>query len=350
MKIEISRKIIIYSFIMALFVMLFHLTLFDNMQIEETTYGIAFYRNFEMLINKLCGIALNFFFMTSAFLLYNNAQGNIRRKLKGRVKSLIVPFVVWNAGFAMYMVVIDRTIIWNVETILKGFSLFPFDGPLWFTFALIIGLLLFPILSYANRKTSWLVFGISLLGAYHGRFYLEPDNEYTNWIFRLSAYIPAYFAGFLMAKLFPEKITKEAYNVRKVGIISCVLLLLMWGPMQRLFASCNFIILIAPMLEVILIWLIVPSSIFRRKIPFPFTLSFFMYSGHMAASKLVGKITRPIFQEKLRKIEWNGIEACLIRIAFTLWAYLLLLAGALFLQKFATRVFFILNGGKRQRE
>lgn len=93
-----SRKITFISFIMALGIVLYHVHMpayFGLPPAQSVVDKIC--AGISCVIDSLAGIGVCFFFMCSAFLLYYNlTEENVADKLKRRVISLLIPFILWN--------------------------------------------------------------------------------------------------------------------------------------------------------------------------------------------------------------------------------------------------------------
>ena len=93
-----SKKITVLSFIMSLGIVLYHIHtpsyfgLFPAQSaLDKVCAGIS------CVIDSLAGISVCYFFMCSSFLLYYNlTKWNITAKVRKRVKSLLIPFILWN--------------------------------------------------------------------------------------------------------------------------------------------------------------------------------------------------------------------------------------------------------------
>ena len=129
----------------------------------------------------VCRLAVPCFFFISGFLFFNKLHewswSEWRRKIKGRVKSLLIPYLLWNiialicfwghdifAGNSASLIQQYHNyggirLFWSTNGgIPIGSSAFPIDGPLWFVRDLIYYILLTPLIYLFLKWTK--IFGV----------------------------------------------------------------------------------------------------------------------------------------------------------------------------------------------
>lgn len=187
---EFTKKSLDYTVIstirypMMMMVVLSHLNTSDAHVITHTGSGdlLYYFLMYFLSRNVTCCVNSMFFFI-SGFLYFANVIGwftleDYKRKTVSRVKSLLVPYLIWNAiVLAIYFIValcgskdikslMDLNSFWQ-----KGWSPesmgTPIDGPLWFIRDLFIQALLAPLTYFMVKHFH--VFYIIFLG---GLFYL----------------------------------------------------------------------------------------------------------------------------------------------------------------------------------
>ena len=119
--------------------------------------GYIFGEDVVIFVSELLtALAVPGFFFISGGLFFRNLRGNIGAKLKRRVYSLLIPYLLWN-GFGMLIFVLKRTLLasyipdmpsatlsfvnlikgfWAVDLI--GVEIYPYDYALWFVRNLIV--------------------------------------------------------------------------------------------------------------------------------------------------------------------------------------------------------------------
>lgn len=99
-------------------------------------------------------IALNYFFAVSAYKFYVSEK-SCGDKLKKRLTTLMVPYMAWNTIYISLYILQNG--LPNIRTIILGYTLTPFDGPLWYIFVLYIFygnfLNLYELVASAIKKT-----------------------------------------------------------------------------------------------------------------------------------------------------------------------------------------------------
>ncbi len=130
-----SKKISVLNFVMTLLIVVYH----NNWLTQRSDLATDDYlANF---INIFARIALTFFFALSGFLLYFGMDRKevLKRKIKTRLFSLGIPFLIWNVVvFAFNCLQARQLLISSVPELLLGFTFDPFCGQLWYVFALLI--------------------------------------------------------------------------------------------------------------------------------------------------------------------------------------------------------------------
>lgn len=119
------------------------------------------YRNLQIciIVFYLIQNCVPFFFMLSGYLFYRNInKDNIKIKMKSRIKTLLVPYLIWNIVYAIFMISLNKLgYIKNIYIeesffgILKQIINADFS-PLWFVKYLVIFSLVAPI-SYKLFKS-----------------------------------------------------------------------------------------------------------------------------------------------------------------------------------------------------
>ena len=200
MEKRLSDKFRWFSLIMTFMIVCYHsaphfiLLLTSDRNDKITIYIKNFYETFG-------SYALIFFFTTSAYFFYKSKL-NTSIKLKKRIKTLLIPFVLWNILYMIFFLVMDRSMICEggVFRIVLGFSLEPFDGPLWYIPALFLYFICFNELPNRIRDKKGVVYIIVvqiIIGAVFrellNRHIIEFRFDY--YVERFIRFIPAFWFG-----------------------------------------------------------------------------------------------------------------------------------------------------------
>lgn len=149
----------------------------EAVPMEWSLEGHNVFRIFtEIVSHYIGGLSLCWFFFFSGFLFYYNKKHQfgwhwVKGKYKRRVKSILIPYIVWNLLNVAVILVVTSLFGWAgitvsrdpLDAVEKGplywFITGPIDFPLWYLRELIVLSILAPILYYPVKKWP----GITLL-------------------------------------------------------------------------------------------------------------------------------------------------------------------------------------------
>lgn len=352
-KSYVSRKITFINLVMTLGIVLYHFYGYYNQLPMYDTPDIKIFNMFNYFAENMGTIGLGMFFLMSGFLLYNNCNNtkDMMVKAKKRLKTLGIPFLVWNAIIFIYMYI--RTYKLPFEGGIKGFiikmTLVPFDGGLWYVFALI--LLLLPallIIKLKNKKILSTIFLIvvCVFGYSFSCLNIFPSitaSTYGFWIERLIRYLPIYFIGAYVGMHYSDVIWQEKYN-NKI-IVPLFLLLYIINIYVCRKTSSWHVLWIAMQLKPILLWFCISSSIFKKDFGLPAKCSFMVYAMH-------GPIWLSIFENIVTPHMLSGytfypFQIVLVKIAVVLLVYISSVIVTYILKKTMKEKYFnMLSGGR----
>ena len=204
-----SRRISLLSFICTGLIVIYH------------SSGIAVLGN----------IAMSYFWSTSAFFLYLNlSKDNIRTRIIKRVGSLLLPYLLWNIIYYFLNIVFQRPAK-NEGSIVLRMLFDPYDGPLWYLFALFIITLFSPLVLAFIRKRGKILAAVCfiicwLLGVVFKES-IEARFQYGFYFTRLFRYLPSYVFGAAAAVILNKygDSVVELFNKNTISIAcSCIVL------------------------------------------------------------------------------------------------------------------------------
>lgn len=155
---EKSSTIVTMNFIMTCFMIFYHSGNCENIVsvnfLDESLN--AFLVHF---FDSMGIIVMSYFFSVTGFLLFNNLNfKSYKRKIKSRIFSLLIPYVLWQLIIAFKLVVQGKQdfSLWGFISENFLFRMWPADGALWYVYAIFIMALLSPVLLvlYRNKKTA----------------------------------------------------------------------------------------------------------------------------------------------------------------------------------------------------
>ena len=151
-----SKRIRAISLIMTFFIVLYHLDMYF-LPLKETGQASLF-----KIIHFGGTLANGWFFITAAFWLYRKKvdREHIPEVVKKRLRTLAVPFLFWNVLALVNKLFIGERI--SYKDIILGFTLSPFDQPMWFIFALIVFI---PIYCFTYKR-AWILVLVGIVALY----------------------------------------------------------------------------------------------------------------------------------------------------------------------------------------
>lgn len=171
------NKKIIVSYILSILVFWIHLSTFANYGYGSNNGAVLFSLYFfKRTINE---VAVPLFFVLAGVAFYRDYDDKkYVKKLLSRVKSLVIPFLLWNIagmifnGFAsaflsQYFIGREKVVI-SIPNILLGIFHYKYNGAFWFVFALIVFTVAAPIIDkLLYSKITGILSVVALLVLYY---------------------------------------------------------------------------------------------------------------------------------------------------------------------------------------
>lgn len=172
-----------------------------------------------------------FFFMISGYLFFRTYESTKwKEKLKSRVKTLFVPYLIWNVFYAIVMVSLFKmgliTNMQNVKSLSGGVisCLNSEFSPLWFVKYLMVFVCISPLVYFVLRKKILGFLFIAFLlvvnayNYYSGSMQVPLNVNANNWIMFIYQYI--FFAiGSFSALCLKSEIEKPSLKKSRFGVI-----------------------------------------------------------------------------------------------------------------------------------
>lgn len=222
----LSSKFKILSFYFTVAFVLYHAQ-YHPLLVNDGFDSFIYYRTLNLII-LFSDVAMAYFFQTSAYLLYVNlTEENFGEKMKRRVKSLLIPFVIWNV-LGLLKVCVTDGIPRSKMTYITHFSIDPFDGPMWYVLVVfLLGFLAKGVykLFVKNRRLCLIVLAILAVGFVVISCLsdmIDACGTYGWYLTRLFRFIPCYLVGIILALYKSHWLTDEC-SVR-VREMSCVII------------------------------------------------------------------------------------------------------------------------------
>ena len=334
-----SNKAIWVSFVMSVLVVYIHANNLKNVGLEEVKTSTDWILT-QIMARGFGDMAVPFFFVLAGFFFFRfdiwsgSVFSIIEEKLKRRVKSLVVPYLIWNTFGTVFYMLIKRVpaivavmnskevIDFTIPNVLRGVFLYEYYYSFWYMHDLIVLALLSPviILILRNQKRSILL--LCLLGfatLFPDRYIIRAESMFY---FLLGGYISCY-----------QREKFEERSDQKQAILSVVVILVV---VVIRFLEIPYLSRIALLFAPLALWKAfdlfpIPS------IKWFYTQSFFVYASHSIPVTVVMKI--------LARTAPKGTEA--LSYMITPWITLgLLYIIAKTLNSWFPRFYKILCGGR----
>jgi len=181
------------SIICAVLVVFLHSYAFNDIHVNHAAYHIEFF-----ISRNIAQASVPTFFALSAFLFYRNFDwSKLISKFSSRLRSLVIPYVIWNIISMMAFFFLSKLPFintppfdLNAHTILDGILFYRYNLVFWFVQQLIILTYLFPLLyPLVKRKFIAIPLFFIMLGIY-------GSGNTVFWYVELKALIFYFFGAY----------------------------------------------------------------------------------------------------------------------------------------------------------
>lgn len=298
------KKITIFTFVLTFFVVLSHWgEYYSNVARGEGVRIVSFMTSLYSLMGS---VALVSFFMMSGFLFFSGVESicDLKGKMLRRAISLGIPFIAWNIfnlAFNIAYGLYKGNLNIGLLDIVKGFTISPFNAPMWYLLALLVLMGLSPLMILLKKHPR--VALITAIVIFFGTPFLynawKTDNIVLLWIKRLLGYFPVYFATSVLAMHKRDAVVRDSeYKHKRVIslgslIISLAIILVFTLGNIEMTVVRLFTYQILP----VLLWLALPSTALDNiTIKFPLTMAPFLYGMHIVLKLILNSIwTQKLF-------------------------------------------------------
>lgn len=297
--------------------------------------------------------AVPVFFFFSGYLFFRNIStiNDVFKKMKTRVKSVLMPFLVWSSIYFVVFSIASFTPFFSNEgvsfaplDILKGIVFYRFCFPLWYMYQLVMFVLLTPLINMLLKKR-YLSLGFLIILTIVSIFIkssfdveIFPRNERSLFQINFFCY---YFAGCLAVK-FSDKFLKLKEKIEEKRVIFTAgsgLLLVVFALVESIifeeripFFYKRFFVPFVFVCLFIFLWCI------YEKIPYIKNAStMVVYAVHPVIGTVLGNILASVF-DNLPTILVFVIGYVSVTILSFLFAYII--------KRFMKPINFVLSGGR----
>lgn len=288
MDIRNQRKIQYISFFLALSVVSIHTY---NIDIYELTDGLDIGEHIlvfvENLLNRLQSICVPFFFLISGYLFFRNySWDKVIQKYKSRIKSLLIPYILWcTIYFGIYLVITNLPIIavhMNMGRVPLSFRYYieclwnSTYTVLWFVKNLILTIIGAPVYyGLFKKKNKFFWKAVSILGSIILLVYSRYFSTFLNIYFLIGSLLS------LHASKYVESREKIKIIMGALGIVIGVFWMLLLGEQEE-----NLWVLFM----IVSIWNTLDGLDFNKAPAWWQKQTFFFYCAHSFALEALEKL------------------------------------------------------------
>lgn len=338
-----SKKITLISFIMSIFVVYIHSNNLVNVGLAEEITSIDYIAT-RIIVECFARIAVPFFFMMSGYWFFrfdfSDIKGDlttIKSKLLKKVKSLVVPYLIWNTFVYLFFIVITRIpFVFNLmnmddavgvdfKSIIFNVFLHEQNYPMWYVQNLLVLLLLTPLFLLMLKNKYISLVTLTMLGVlYCMGFSWDYCQTSSIFFFLLGAIIAVYYR-----KFFEERSNK------KIALIASGILVF-----RIVSAYFEFPVLSTVALLFSPVALVKFFDVFNDfKVNWFTKQSFFVYCAHLLPTTIVMKILAKLFGG-------NDLLACLAFMVTPFVTLIGLYIVAKIMIRFMPKLYGLLCGGR----
>ena len=291
----------------------------------------------NIITGHLAMLCMSWFFGITAFLLFRNLSfQNMGTKLLTRVKTLLVPYLLWQVIYIIKAFFQGNP--WTFKRIITHVFLLRTWPPLpsfWYVYAVFLLSLLSPIFLFLfrNRKIAWFTISAMIVLLYAFWYSIDIHNGKTNYTGNIKSFFPAYLIGAFYGHIYDEHTFQDHIKY----IVGFVLVGVFLGYMVDNLLG-KMVIAVLPML--ILFFLPVPQWARGQKL---FRLNFLIYATHQAVISLsIDRIRHMI----IAIVPYVAIANILGRILCILTIILVNVVIHAFMTRFMPKTLNLLTGGR----
>ena len=317
------RKKAILSFLAVFLVITIHNSAINQYQTPPDTLTTTTDHIRNFFSYNLGAVAVPFFFLVSGIALFRNYRPNLfKQKLSRRVKTLLIPYLIWNIIGLLFAICYTYTPLSQfisgreafsptISNILEGIFLYKYNYPFWFMYALIIFVLLTPIFHLLlSRK--WL--GLLPIIAFSFLCFLTQPILGLNLSFLVFYFLGCYIGKYHLASF--TQISKPILSCFS-GLITIILLVLRTLNIYNILPLHPYLNQATLILVLFSLWFF--SDLFITKLhPAKFMNEFFpVYTIHPYIIALVVKIIYLAFPKTSYMLLINELSAPIITATIT---------------------------------
>lgn len=318
------KKKTIVTYWLSVFVFLIHISSFANYNSEGGF--IAGLNDFvELLFKNVFTIfSVPLFFIISGVLFYRNYDKTMYlEKLKSRIKTLVIPFLIWNTIWMLFEIFTSYTFlssyfigrekyVLTIQNILNSIFHYGSNGPFWFVFELFFFIIITPIIDkITNNKYIGLFVALIIL------LLAEFDIGLPHPLFYSKEALSHYIIGSVIGKHYFEKFkNKSSSKEQLVSVVFTIFfsvyyfVCLSLNIEQPMFLK-NFLIVFLS----ITFWNLMDLFVDKMKEYNFYSYSFAVFAMHINVSAVISKLLYMILPKTQYMVLPNFILTLIITLS-----------------------------------
>lgn len=265
------------NFIMTCFMIFYHTGSPEGLQAFNAV-DAAVNDFLSHFFNFMCSIVMGYFFSMTGFLLFKGLSlSTYKTKIIKRVSSLFIPYLLWQI-IVYVKLLIQGSVQFDIIKFLRltfCFEMFPYDGALWYVYAVFVMAILSPILLLLlwNKKTGLIsIVVLFILVCLRGKATNPYIVNVITWgyIGNIINYFIAYLIGAFYGRFYDE--IKQENSLLYILILLFVAVVLEGQWSYIVAASLTSIL-------PFMLWMQLPAIPFLKDLKI-YNLTFLMYATH----------------------------------------------------------------------
>lgn len=203
------------KFILILLVIMIHSNFTNFIDCPDEVIN-SFKNGLSLFSSILLSNAVPAFYMISGFLFYGVKSGSYKDKLARRVKTLLIPYLIWNTLGLLLLIIKKNPLFaeffpgyqnfhFSIIDIISGYfslpeSIYPYDFTLWFIRNLMIVLCMSPLIGIGIKYLNYWILPVMTVGVVVMMDYFGLNDR-----FGLSTSFLMFAAGGVIANIRPRK-------------------------------------------------------------------------------------------------------------------------------------------------
>ncbi len=336
------------SFILSILVLIIHTTSFSQYSKSGELISVINEKTNYFFKTSITQFAVPMYFIISGIAFYKGYENKkYFQKLKSRLFSLVIPYLLWNTVWTVFDLLCSYTFIsnyyigrtpltFNLINILKGVLFYQSNRPFWFVFDLIVFAVATPLI-YTLIRNKYVgiisILSLSVLSLFNIGLPTSIFFSQTSIIF--------YMIGALIGKHFFDLASQKSHKGIQWGSLAFLAVYIIIKNVfpAEMHIKNNFIDVIVLTLCCFAFWSITDMYIDKIHPRAVFSRSFAVYSMHVNVSAVITKLFALCFP----RTEWLAIPNFFVTVCLTL---LVINLVCMFMERFLPKVYAVFMGNR----